>query len=294
MTLLIMAAGLGSRYGGLKQIDGIGPNNEPLIEYAIYDAIKAGFTKVIFIIKKEHESLFETLLGSKIRGLIEVAYVYQDTSNVPAEFLPLIANRTKPLGTGHAILCAKEAIGTDLFAVINADDFYSRDAFTMLHHHFSKEESPCLVGYQLKNTTSENGTVSRGVCMIDENQNLRGIREYESIDHTFKHITTPVTQFQPDTIVSMNCWGFTPAIFSLFEKSFHNFLNSHREDLSKCEFYLTYPIDEFLKQNEVSVKVYATDAPWYGITYQKDKPNVVNAIHTMIKNNIYPERLWIS
>lgn len=289
MTLLIMAAGLGSRYGGLKQLDGIGPSSELIIEYSIYDAIQAGFDKVVFIIREEHKEAFEEKIASKVRSKIKVDYAFQNTKNVPAKY-DSVNSRTKPLGTGHAILCAKDVIGNDDFAVINADDFYSRDAFVQIADFLKANDSHCLAGYKLSNTVSENGTVSRGVCYVDENGLLSDILEHEKIDNKFKNNAEPFVTLTADTIVSMNAWGFKSSMFATFEKEFLNFLEDNKEDLSKCEFYLTYPVKKII-ENEKVVAL-DTSAKWYGVTYQEDKDEVTKAIRKMVDANIYPERLW--
>ncbi|MFI3170803.1 MAG: sugar phosphate nucleotidyltransferase [Eubacteriales bacterium] len=292
MVLLIMAAGLGSRYGGLKQLDGVGPNNELLIEYAIYDAIQAGFDKVVCIIKEENEADFEEKISHKIRPHIEIEYVYQNTNNVPEQYKSLLGNRTKPLGTGHAILCAKEAIGDDTFAVINADDFYSRDAFVQLFNYMEISDNYCLSGFQLQNTVSENGVVSRGVCSKDTDSYLTKIIEHEKIDSDFVNHAEPFVTLTPDTTVSMNCWGFKSNAFDVFEKAFYEFLETNKENFEKCEFYLASPINKVIQDNIAKIKVLETSAVWYGVTYKEDKEPVVAAIQQMINEGIYPERLW--
>lgn len=292
MVLLIMAAGLGSRYGGLKQLDGVGPNNELLIEYAIYDAIQAGFNKVVCIIKEENEADFEEKISRQIRPHIEIEYVYQNNNNVPAEYRALLANRTKPLGTGHAILCAKDTIGDDIFAVINADDFYSRDAFVQLYNYMETSENYCLAGFQLQNTVSENGVVSRGVCFKSPENYLTKIIEHEKIDSNFVNHANPFVTLAPETTVSMNCWGFKANMFQVFEEAFHQFLNDNRDNLEKCEFYLASPINKVIHDNIAHIKVLETSAVWYGVTYKEDKAPVVQAIQALINKGVYPERLW--
>lgn len=292
MVLLIMAAGLGSRYGGLKQLDGVGPNNELLIEYSIYDAIQAGFDKVICIIKEENEEDFEEKISKRIRGHIEIEYVYQNKNNIPEEYKDLLATREKPLGTGHAILCAKEAIGNDDFAVINADDFYSRDAFVQLYQYMQDSDNYCLSGFKLKNTVSENGVVSRGVCSKNADNYLTQIIEHEKIDSDFVNHAEPFVTLPADTAVSMNCWGFKSNIMNVFEAAFHEFLDANKDNLEKCEFYLASPINKVIEDNIATIKVLDTNAIWYGVTYKEDKQPVVDAIAGLIENGIYPERLW--
>ncbi len=292
MVLLIMAAGLGSRYGGLKQLDGVGPNNELLIEYSIYDAIQAGFNKVICIIKEENEEDFEEKISKRIRGHIDIEYVYQNKNNIPEEYKDLLATREKPLGTGHAILCAKEAIGSDDFAVINADDFYSRDAFVQLYRYMQDSDNYCLSGFKLKNTVSENGVVSRGVCSKDADNYLTKIIEHEKIDSNFVNHAEPFVTLPADTAVSMNCWGFKSNVMNVFEDAFHEFLDVNKDNLEKCEFYLASPINKVIEDKIATIKVLDTNAIWYGVTYKEDKQPVVDAIAGLIENGIYPERLW--
>ncbi len=287
MTLLIMAAGLGSRYGGLKQLDGIGPHGELLIEFSIYDAIQAGFDRVVFIIKEEHVEAFEERITCKIRNQIKAEYAFQSSDNVP-EAYPQARTRTKPLGTGHAILCAKDVIGEDDFAVINADDFYSREAFVCLAEFLKNKKEHCLVGYQLANTVSDNGVVSRGVCKADAQGNLCSVLEHEKIDASFTNHATPQVTLAADTIVSMNAWGFRPSVFRVFEEGFVAFLEQHKENLDTCEYYLTLPIASLLETE--TVKVLASSAKWYGVTYQADKEPVRAAIAAL--GDVYPERLW--
>ncbi len=294
MVLLIMAAGLGSRYGGLKQLDGIGPNGELLIEYSIYDAIQAGFEKVICIIKKENEADFEEKISKKIRNSIKIEYVYQNNDNVPEEFKEMIANRKKPLGTGHAILCAKEAIGNDDFAVINADDFYSREAFVQLYNFNKGTEDYCMSGFKLKNTVSEYGTVSRGVCYVNDKNHLTKIIEHEKIDSTFVNQVEPIGALSSETIVSMNCWGFKSDVLKVFEDEFHTFLNTNRENLEKSEFYIASGINKVIAEDRKKINVLETDAVWYGVTYQEDKSYVVKSIQALVDKGEYPERLWQS
>lgn len=292
MVLLIMAAGLGSRYGGLKQLDGIGPNNELLIEYSIYDAIQAGFDKVICIIKEENEKDFEEKISKRIRGHINIEYVYQNQNNVPEAFKDLLASRQKPLGTGHAILCAKDAIGAEDFAVINADDFYSRDAFVQLYQYMQTSDNYCLSGFQLQNTVSENGVVSRGVCSKDSDGFLTQIIEHEKIDNNYVNHAEPFVTLPADAAVSMNCWGFKSNVMEVFESAFHSFLESNKNNLEKCEFYLASPINKVIQDKTATIKVLDTDAIWYGVTYKEDKQPVVDAIQALTNKGIYPERLW--
>lgn len=287
MTLLIMAAGMGSRFGGLKQLEGFGPHNQLLLEYSVYDAIQAGFNRAVFIIKEEHQQDFITHVTSKIENHINVQLVFQ-TNQLPNGYNA--HNRTKPFGTGHAILSAMDVIGDDNFAVINADDFYSKSAFVTIANHLKNHDSHCLAGYQLANTISQHGTVSRGVCQTDSNGLLTSILEHEKIDSAFKNNTPPITTLSPDTIVSMNAWGFKSRVFPFFHKEYLSFLEENKSDLSSCEFYLTYPIMKLIEAEPVNV--YLTDAKWYGVTYKEDKPYLTDALASMVQQGIYPENLW--
>lgn len=291
MTLLIMAAGMGSRYGGLKQLDGLGPNDELIIEYSIYDAIKAGFDKVVFIIREEHKELFEEKVASRVRPYISVEIAFQEIENLQDKYTQL-KNRTKPLGTGHAILCAKKAVGNDDFVVINADDFYSREAFEKAYSYLKNFENNCMVGYKLQNTVSQNGTVSRGVCDKDEDSFLANILEHEKINSNYKNDGQPNVQLKAETIVSMNVWGMKSSMFDVFDRCFENFLEANKADLSKCEFYITVPIKTAIDQKLAKFKVIDTDAKWFGVTYKEDRPVMVEALDKMTKENIYPKKLW--
>lgn len=292
MTLLIMAAGMGSRYGGLKQLDGVGPSGELIIDYSIFDAISAGFDKVVFVIREEHKDLFEEKIASAIRPSIKVEYAFQDFKNVPSNYD--MSERTKPLGTGHAILCGKEAVAGDDFVVINADDFYSRTTFKKACDYLktSSNNEHCMVAFHLKNTVSENGTVSRGVCYPDNSGYLTDILEHEKINKYFKNENEPVVQLEENTMVSMNFWGFKASAFDIFEQDFNEFLEKNKEDLSKCEFYLTTPVKKIVESDKHTLKVLETDAKWYGVTYIEDKPLIVREISKMHEENIYPQKLW--
>lgn len=300
-TLVIMAAGMGSRYGGLKQIDPVGPNGEIIMEYSIYDAIRAGFGKVVFIIKKEIEDLFRDVIGKKIEKLIDVEYVYQCTDNLPEGF-SVPEGRIKPWGTGHAVLSARNAVKTP-FAVINADDFYGAETYRLLNDFLSVNKDLqdkykyCMVGFVLENTLTENGHVARGVCNVDGNGNLAGIQErtkimkfgtetkYTEDDHNW--IVLP-----KGSVVSMNTWGFTQSIFNELEKGFPVFLENSKNNIIKAEYFLPSVVDDLIKSQKADVKVLSTTDKWYGVTYQEDKPNVKKSIGDMIKSQKYPQNLW--
>lgn len=300
MTLVIMAAGMGSRYGGMKQIDPITDNGEFIIDYTIFDAIRSGFDKVVIVIKEENLEAFKSTVGKRIEAHVNVEYVFQSPTDLPGGY-SLPEGRIKPWGTGHAVLAARHAV-KDNFAVVNADDFYGLDAFQKLADHLSSAKTVngisecCMVGYVLKNTLTENGSVSRGQCDVTPNGFLLSITErtkiirgndsalYESEDG--KWLPLPY-----DTIVSMNCFGFTPEVFEYIEQGFEKFLSAHVTEL-KSEFYCPHAVFDMMKNNQATVKVYNTAANWYGVTYHEDKPHVVAAIRSLIDNGVYPNKLW--
>ena len=288
MTLLILAAGMGSRYGGLKQLDELGPHGETIMDYSVEDAIAAGFDRVVFVIRKSMKKDFEEIILSKYKNKIEVACVFQELDMLPKGFAPH-PDREKPYGTAHAILSAKEAIHTP-FAVINADDFYGKDAYLTLSRFFKeKKESNkpqfAMVGYQLHNTLSENGTVSRGVCTADAEGYLLSIYEMTHIQRTENGIKncppnekeTLLDEYVP---VSMNCWGFTPDIFHFLEEQFVDFLKQHHENL-KAEWTIPGVINQLLVTKEASIKVLKSNAEWFGVTYQADRENVVQRLKNL-------------
>ena len=299
MTLVILAAGMGSRYGGLKQIDPITENKEFIIDFSIFDAVKSGFDKVVFIIKKENLEAFKETVGSRVEPFVKVEYAFQEIDNLPEGFA-VPEGRQKPWGTSHALLCAKEFID-DNFAVVNADDFYGRDAFVKLAAHLKTikptDTHYCMVGYVLRNTLTENGTVSRGRCSADERGMLVSIKELTKIkmagnDAEFLDDDGEWKALSGDTIVSMNCWGLTPAIFPEIERGFVNFLSGEGGKALKSEYYLPGSVDEIMKAGKCDVKVYPTTASWYGVTYSEDKPAVVASIKSLIDSGEYPATLW--
>ena len=299
MTRVILAAGMGSRYGGLKQLDPISDKGEFIIDFSIYDAIKAGFDKVVFVIKKENYELFAETVGNRISKSIKVEYAFQDISDIPSGF-SVPEGRVKPWGTAHAVLAAKEYV-KDNFAVINSDDFYGRDAFIKLAKHFenvdkSEEKARCcMVGYILDNTLTENGTVSRGECKLDANGYLINVTERTKLrrdgDMAAYEEDGVWHRIPKDTVVSMNCIGFTPAVFEHIEKGFKQFL-SDMSDPMKSEYYIPTAIKEMMKNNVADMKVYSTDAVWYGVTYHEDKEHVQSSIRKMIADGVYPDGLW--
>lgn len=298
-TLLVMAAGMGSRYGGLKQIDPIGPNGEIILEYSVYDAIRAGFGKVVFIIRPDFEEAFKEAIGSKFEGKIEVAYCFQELTAGLDGFEP-DPERTKPWGTGHAILMAKDII-KEPFAAINADDFYGADSYMQIGKYLANENASesdyTMCGFKLRNTLSENGSVSRGVCSKDNEGNLTTVVERTKIEKgengtaKFYEDDGSVVPLTGDEIVSMNMWGFQPALFPHLEKMFKEFLQARGKEL-KSEFYIPFVVDTLIKEKKATVKVLETSASWFGVTYPEDKPATTAAIRELIAQGHYPEKLW--
>ena len=274
-TLLVMAAGMGSRFGGLKQIEPMGPNGEFLIDYSVYDAKLAGFTKIVFIIKEENYDIFKETIGKRVEPYIETEYVFQDDSNLKEKYKDL-QTRVKPLGTGHAILCAKDKVKTP-FAIINADDFYGRDAYVVASKYLDKidDKHYAVVGYKVGKTLSPNGAAKRGICK-EENGKLKDLIEssVEKIDD--KIIAKPLdgdTEFivEDDSLVSMNLLLFTPKIFDYLEEKLIKFLETNKNDLSKCEFLIPDVVKDAIKEDRIEVDLLSTNAIWYGVTYKEDK-----------------------
>ncbi len=297
-TLLILAAGMGSRYGGLKQVEPVGPNGETIIEYSIFDAIRAGFGKVVFVIRQSFAKEFKAIFDEKLKGKIEVEYVYQELDNLP-EGYTLPENRVKPWGTGHAILMAKDVIN-EPFATINADDFYGAPAFEVIAGFFKNgvsEKQYAMVGYQLKNTLSEFGTVSRGICKSDEEDNLVEITERTKIardgtDIFFTDDDGSKTKLAENELVSMNYWGFHPTIFNYLEEKFKTFLDE-RINEEKSEIYIPTVVFELITSGDAQSKVLEADSPWFGVTYPEDKPHVVEQVKKLTEAGIYPKHLWV-
>jgi len=296
-TLLILAAGMGSRFGGLKQIEPVGPNGETILEYSIYDAIRAGFGKVVFVIRDSFAESFKGLFESKLKGKIEICYVYQETNMLPEGF-QIPESREKPWGTGHAVLMAKDSIN-EPFAVINADDFYGAEAYQVIADYLTtsvKPERYAMVGYQLNNTLSEFGSVSRGICETDNNKQLTKITETHKIRYEDNRIvceteTQQIAKLKGDETVSMNFWGFHPSIFSNIETQFIDFL-THNINEPKSEFYIPFVVFEMIKSGLISVEVLTADSPWFGVTYKEDKQYVVDQIQILTNKGVYPEKLW--
>ncbi len=294
-TLMVMAAGLGARYGGNKQIDRMGPNGEILMEYSIYDAVEAGFDKVVFVIKKEMDRIFREKVGDRIAKRVDVAYAYQEYETLPEGFIPP-QGRTKPYGTVHAVLCAKDMIH-EPFAVINADDYYGKKAFLAMREclfTLKPENEAAMVAYRLRNTVSENGHVTRGVCCVDENNGLKGIQETYKIqlkpDCSIWDLENGV-MLDPDSLVSMNFWGFTPWIFKAGQAHLATFLKSLAPDEMKKEFPLPVMIDTLMKSEGLQVKVLTTHDVWFGVTYQEDKEFVSGELKKLHEVGAYPQAL---
>lgn len=296
MTLLIMAAGMGSRYGGLKQIEPVGPNGEFLIDYSIYDAIKAGFTKVVFVIKKENEEIFKETVGNRVANHIKVEYAFQNLQDVP-QGCSVPEGREKPWGTGQAILCAKDLIN-ESFAIINADDFYGRDAYYVMSgflHQSYEDNRYCIVGYKVKNTLSENGAVKRAIC-LEEKEELTELIESNVIRENGIIVASPLDGRDPftveeDSLVSMNMLGFNTTLFSYLEKEFPIFLD-HMKDPFKSEFLIPDITYKAMKENYAKIMLLSTDATWIGITYKEDKDSVCEKITSLINMGEYPKNLW--
>ena len=283
-TLVVMAAGMGSRFGGLKQVEPVGPNGEAILDFSVYDAKRAGFDKVVFIIKKQIEEEFKTLVGQRIEKTIDVEYVFQETDKLPEGFV-CPETRQKPWGTGHAILCCK-GIVNEPFAVVNADDYYGVSGFKSIYDHLMNNHSYCMVGFRLNNTVTENGTVSRGVCEIEDGM-LRSVTEHTKIspDGT-SVIDGGEVKLPMDTLVSMNMWGFTPDLFDYLEEDFVAFLKENINS-EKGEFFLPFVVDGLIRSGKKQVAVLATEDKWYGVTYKEDKEQVVSAIKALVDNGIY-------
>jgi NDP-sugar pyrophosphorylase family protein len=295
-TLVILAAGMGSRYGGLKQLDEIGPNGEAIIDYSLFDAIRAGFGKVVFIIRHDFEDAFKARFDEKLKGKIEVEYVFQDLNDLPEGF-KVPEGREKPWGTGHAVRSARNAVKTP-FAAINADDFYGKEAYETVVKFLSSEANEttfAMVGYRMDKTLSENGTVSRGLCISDDNKNLTYIEELTQIslesDGIFYYKNDEKIALNGKETVSMNFWGFHPSLFNLLENGFISFLKEKGNEL-KSEYYIPIPVDNLIKSGMGKVKVLTSDASWFGVTYQEDKPVVKQKINDLINNGKYPSNLW--
>lgn len=295
VTLLMMAAGLGSRYGGNKQIDQIGPSGEILMEYAIYDALEAGFNKVVFVIKKDMEASFRQMIGDKIAQKARVEYAFQEYDSLPGTFTPP-AGRTKPYGTVHAVLCAKDLI-REPFAVVNADDYYGKSAYAAMRDcllRLPAQGHAAMVGYYLKNTVSRNGHVTRGVCQTDETGTLVKVTETYQIkpfpDGTIRDVSggPEGVLLDPDALVSMNFWGFAPSFFQLASRGLKEFLQSLPGDEMKKEYPLPVLVDGLMQKKELSITVLTSNANWFGVTYREDKAYVARELKKLHEAGAYP------
>lgn len=299
ITLLILAAGMGSRFGGLKQIEPMGPNGEFIIDYSVYDAIKAGFNKIVFIIKKENYELFKDTIGKRVEPYIKVEYAFQELNNIP-EGYSVPEDRIKPLGTAHAVWCAKDYIH-EPFAMINADDFYGRDAFIKAYNYLNSIDNDSsdfgMIGYRVANTLTENGSVKRGVCEVDNNNYLVNITESKIEKINDAIIASPLDgresfKVKENDTVSMNMLLFTPKIFEYIEEGFDNFFNDNIDNMDKCEYLIPEVLSKLIHEGRASTKVLETTASWHGVTYKEDTPDVKKAIKDLVDNNIYNNNLW--
>lgn len=298
-TVVVLAAGMGSRYGGLKQVDPVGPSGETIMDYSVFDALRAGFGRVVFVIRRDFEEVFRTTIGAKYAGVIDVDYAFQAADDLPPGFAVPEA-RAKPWGTAHAIRAARQVVKTP-FAAINADDFYGRDAFQRLGAFLMREPAAdkprfAMVGYRLDQTLSENGSVARGVCKVGPDGLL------ETVTEMTKLVRVPggaENREQPECplaltgaeLVSLNLWGFTPALFSALETRFPAWLSTHAEN-PKAEWYIPFVVDELIREGEAEVEVLPTRSAWFGITYREDKPQVVASIQALVEAGEYPRKLW--
>jgi len=320
MTLVILAAGMGSRYGGLKQVDPVGPSGETIMDYSVFDAVRAGFSRVVFVIRRDFEDVFRQTIGAKYTGVVDVDYAFQAMDDLPAGWR-VPADRAKPWGTAHAIFSARHIVDTP-FAAMNADDFYGQDAFRVLagfwgddlSQHSTTRDSTrqhltaigggggvrprfAMVGYRLDQTLSENGTVARGVCKVNAEGLLEtvseltrlvrvpgGIENRESLD-------SPPTFFTGAERVSLNAWGFSPRLFDLMSERFPKWLEANAAN-PKAEWYIPFVVDELIREKRIEVHVLPTESAWFGVTYREDKPGVAAAIHALVASGIYPEKLF--
>ena len=297
-TLVVMAAGVGSRYGGLKQIDPVGPDGEIILDYSVYDAIRAGFGKVIFIIRRDIEKDFKAIIGSHFAGRINVEYVFQELTDLPADF-SVPEGRTKPWGTGHAVLACRNVV-REPFGVINADDLYGAESYQILADYLSKRDPAdntyAMVGFRIDHTLSDHGHVTRGICEVDGNRMLASVIERFKIEKTqtgarYQDEKEEWVALQGDEIASMNMWGFTPTLFKYLEQKFPLFLQQAGNNL-KAEFLMPSIADELIKARKITMKVLNTPAKWLGVTYKEDKPGVQKNIQDLIARKVYPSPLW--
>jgi UTP-glucose-1-phosphate uridylyltransferase len=296
-TLLVLAAGMGSRYGGNKQLDEVGPSGETIIDYSIYDAIRAGFGKIVFVIRRDIEDQVRERFVEKLRNRIEVDYVFQEITNLP-EGVKVAPDRSKPWGTSHAILVTKDKI-KEPFGVINSDDYYGVESYKILHDFLVNDEDTntySIIGYKLGNTLSEHGHVNRGVCRVSNEGLLQNIVETRQIEKTKSgaKVTGPdgnVQEFNGNEVVSMNLFGFKPSCYRFLGEEFRNFINVRGMDL-KSELDIPTSLDKFVKSGDIKIKVLMSNERWFGVTYREDKPFVVESIKKMIRRGVYPARIY--
>lgn len=301
VTLVVMAAGIGSRFGGgIKQLEAVGPNGEIIMDYSIHDALEAGFNKVVFVIRKDLDKDFKEIIGRRMEKLVEVEYAYQELNDIPERFQKKTEGRKKPWGTGQAILCCKDVVD-EPFLVINADDYYGKEAYREAYAYLTgrKDDNAyeaCMVGFVLKNTLSDNGGVTRGVCKVDEHRMLSEIVETSNIVKTAEGAAVQTEDgavpIDVESEVSMNMWGLSPAFFDVLEKGFDVFLEKLDPENLKGEYLLPTIIGDLLKEGKMRVEVRKSHDEWFGVTYKEDKPDVVAAIQKLIKDGVYPEKLF--
>ena len=301
VTLVVMAAGIGSRFGGgIKQLEAVGPNGEIIMDYSIHDALEAGFNKVVFVIRKDLEKDFKEIIGRRMEKLVEVEYAYQELDDIPERSLKKTEGRKKPWGTGQAILCCKDVVN-EPFLVINADDYYGKEAYREAYTYLTsrKEDDAyeaCMVGFVLKNTLSDNGGVTRGVCKVDEQRMLSEIVETSNIVKTAEGAAVQteggLVPIDVESEVSMNMWGLSPKFFEVLDKGFGEFLEKLDLENLKGEYLLPTIIGDLLKEGKMKVEVRKSHDEWFGVTYKEDKPDVVVSIQKLIKDGVYPEKLF--
>ncbi len=301
VTLVVMAAGIGSRFGGgIKQLEAVGPNGEIIMDYSIHDALEAGFNKVVFVIRKDLDKDFKEIIGRRMEKLVEVEYAYQELNDIPERFQKKTEGRKKPWGTGQAILCCKDVVD-EPFLVINADDYYGKEAYREAYAYLTgrKDDNAyeaCMVGFVLKNTLSDNGGVTRGVCKVDEHRMLSEIVETSNIVKTAEGAAVQTEDgavpIDVESEVSMNMWGLSPKFFEVLDKGFDEFLEKLDSENLKGEYLLPTIIGDLLKEGKMKVEVRKSHDEWFGVTYKEDKPDVVAAIQKLIKDGVYPEKLF--
>ena len=301
VTLVVMAAGIGSRFGGgIKQLEAVGPNGEIIMDYSIHDALEAGFNKVVFVIRKDLDKDFKEIIGRRMEKLVEVEYAYQELNDIPERFQKKTEGRKKPWGTGQAILCCKDVVD-EPFLVINADDYYGKEAYREAYAYLTgrKDDNAyeaCMVGFVLKNTLSDNGGVTRGVCKVDEHRMLSEIVETSNIVKTAEGAAVQTEDgavpIDVESEVSMNMWGLSPKFFEVLDKGFDEFLEKLDPENLKGEYLLPTIIGDLLKEGKMKVEARKSHDEWFGVTYKEDKPDVVAAIQKLIKDGVYPEKLF--